>query len=248
MEISKSEIKLINALSKSHGRKKHQAFLVEGIKMIEELLQSGIEIALIAGTSVWQESYPEISSQGNFRLIRNSDLQKLSNFSTSNQVIAIAKTPQQSELRVEDDELVLVLDTIQDPGNMGTIIRTADWFGINKIICSKETVDAYSSKVVQSSMGSLFRSRIHYTNLPEFFDKHGKNREIYGSLLRGDNIYQLDLKKSGFIIIGNESKGISEELQQYINQAIYIPRSKNSQAESLNAAIACSIILSEFNR
>ena len=248
MEISKSEIKLINALGKSHGRKKHQAFLVEGVKMIEELFQSGFEIILLAGTSTWQESNLEISSQKEFRLITNNVLQKLSSFSTSNQVMAIAKTPQQLNLIMEQDDLVLVLDTIQDPGNMGTIIRTADWFGIDKIICSKETVDAYSSKVVQSSMGSLFRTRIYYTNLPEFFDDHGKNQAIYGSLLSGDNIYQIELKKSGFIIIGNESKGISEELQAYINQAIFIPRAKNSKAESLNAAIACSIILSEFSK
>ncbi len=248
MEISKSEIKLLNALSKSHGRKKNNAFVVEGIKMVEELLISDIEVKLIAGASAWLEMYPEFENQNNFRILTSRELQKLSNFNTSNQVIAIAKTPHFNDLEIKLDELILVLDTIQDPGNMGTIIRTADWFGIDRIICSKETVDAYSSKVVQASMGSIFRTKIHYTDLPKLLNKYAKSHLIYGSLLNGENIYKLDLKKSGFIIIGNESKGISKEIQKFINQAIYIPRNQQSKAESLNAAVACSIILSEFGK
>ncbi len=248
MEISKSEIKLINALSKSHGRKKHHAFLVEGVKMVDELLISDLKVDLIASTSCWLETHPEFSNQDNFRLLTNRELQKLSNFSSSNQVIAIAGTPNTKKLNIRKDDLILILDSIQDPGNMGTIIRTADWFGIDQIICSKETVDAYSSKVVQASMGSLFRSNIYYTNIAELLKKYHKSHTIYGSLLSGENIYKLDLKKNSFIIIGNESKGISYELQKFINSAIYIPQHQNSKAESLNAAVACSIILSEFSK
>ena len=246
MEISKADIKLINALSKSHGRKKYHAFLVEGVKMVSEVLNSDIKIQLIAATKEWLCDNPKFSEQDNFRLITERELKKISNFSTSNQVMVVAQKPDEVDLKLEDDELVLVLDTIQDPGNMGTIIRTADWYGINKIICSPQTVDAYSSKVVQSSMGSVFRSRVYYTNIVELLKKYDK--PIYGSLLSGDNMYHLNLKPSGFIIIGNESKGISPEVQKLITQAIYIPSHKHSKAESLNAAIACGIILSEFNR
>ncbi|MCK5775528.1 MAG: RNA methyltransferase [Bacteroidales bacterium] len=246
MEISKADIKLINALSKSHGRKKYHAFLVEGVKMVNEVLNSDIKIQLIAATKEWLQGNPQFEKQENFRLITERELKKISNFSTSNQVMVVAQKPDEVDLKLEDDELVLVLDTVQDPGNMGTIIRTADWYGINKIICSPETVDAYSSKVVQSSMGSVFRSRVYYTNIVELLQKYDK--PIYGSLLSGDNIYHLNLKADGFIIIGNESKGISPQVQKLITQAIYIPSYKDSKAESLNAAIACGIILSEFNR
>jgi len=246
MEISNADIKMINALSKSHGRKKYHAFLVEGVKMVAEVLESDIEVRLIAATKPWVEQNPQYAQDDNLRMISERELKKMSNFSTSNQVLVVAQKPEEMGLEITDDELVLVLDTIQDPGNMGTIIRTADWYGINKIICSKETVDAYSPKVVQSSMGSVFRSQIYYTDLVDFLKK--QNKPIYGSLLNGENIYHLDLQTSGFIVIGNESKGISPQVQKLITQAVYLPSEKTSKAESLNAAIACGIILAEFRR
>jgi len=247
MNLTNAEIKLIHALSSSKGRKKHQAYMVEGIKMVEELLMSDEEILFIAARQEWFTANPEASQQYSSRLLKDRELQKLSNFSSSNQVLAVASLSKEKELHIENHELVLVLDTIQDPGNLGTIIRTADWFGIDKIVCSKETADAYNPKVVQASMGSVFRTKIFYTDLITLLQKH-PDSNIYGSLLSGDNIYRLSLKNTGFIIIGNESKGISPEVQKYINQAIYIPIHKNSKAESLNAAVACSIILSEFSR
>lgn len=246
MEISKAEIKLINALNTSHGRKKNQAFIVEGVKMVEELLASHFEIILLLSTDDWADKHPEFSKQSYFRLIKDRDLQKLSNFSTSNQVLALANIPKSTELIINEDELILVLDTIQDPGNMGTIIRTADWFGINKIICSHETTDVFSHKVVQASMGSVFRSQIYYTDLLSLLLPYSESHHIYGSLLDGDNIFKSTLAKSGFIIVGNESKGISPSLKGLINKALYIPQHKDSMAESLNASVACGIILSEF--
>ena len=248
MIITKTEIKLINALKKSHGRKKHQAFIVEGVKMVEELLHSQMNIQLIAATKEWETTNPTHTQLPTYREITKRELQKISTFSTSNQVIAVVELPESQDLSIQKDELVLVLDTIQDPGNLGTIIRTADWYGIQKIVCSKETADAYNSKVIQSSMGSVFRIPLFYTNLAQLLKTHYKTHHIYGSLLSGENIYKLPIKKSGFIVIGNESKGISPEIQELITQAIYIPKNKNSKAESLNAAIACSIILSEFYR
>ncbi len=248
MQITKAEIKLINALKKSHGRKKYQAFIVEGIKMVEELIHSQMNIQLIAATKEWGAANTDHTQLPIYREISNRELQKISNFSTSNQVIAVAELPKEQDFSIQKDDVVLVLDTIQDPGNLGTIIRTADWYGIQKIVCSKETADAYNSKVIQSSMGSVFRLPLFYTNLVSLLKIHQKTHHIYGSLLSGKNIYKITLKKSSFIIIGNESKGISPEIQNLITQAIYIPKSKHSKAESLNAAIACSIILSEFSR
>ncbi|NPD46475.1 MULTISPECIES: RNA methyltransferase [unclassified Lentimicrobium] len=248
MEISKSEIKLINAIKTSHGRKKHGVFLVEGPKMIEELLQSNFDIKLLIATDNWYLENNKIVNEPFARVVKSKDLERVSQLSTANQVLAVVNSPMSNELHIPNDELILVLDTIQDPGNLGTIIRTADWFGINTILCSKETTDAYSPKVVQSSMGSVFRKKIYYTELKTALSSNSHQLPIYGSLLQGENIYELSLNKKGFIVIGNESKGISKEIQKLITQAIYIPQADNSKAESLNASIATGIILSIFSK
>ena len=248
MEISKSEIKLINALKTSHGRKKHGVFLVEGPKIIEELLHSNFNIKLLIATDEWYQENSKLVNEPYARIVKSKDLERVSQLSTANQVLAIVNAPTESEFRIPDNELILVLDTIQDPGNLGTIIRTADWFGINTILCSKETTDAYSPKVVQSSMGSVFRKDIHYADLKEILEQNTAQLPIYGSLLNGENIYQTPLEQKGFIVIGNESKGISTEIQKLITQAIYIPQDENSKTESLNASIATGIILSIFSK
>jgi len=139
-----------------------------------------------------------------------------------------------------------VLDGLQDPGNLGTIIRTAEWFGINEIICSKDTVDCFNPKVIQATMGSLFRVQCHYSDLPLILKRH--EIPIYGTLLKGENVYREQLSQSGFIVIGNESKGISEEIQNLITHPIFIPSFGQSKAESLNASVASAIVLAEFRR
>lgn len=248
MEISKSEVKLINALKTSHGRKKHGVFLVEGPKMIEELIQSNFEIKLLIATDEWFRENRELVDEPFAREIKSKELERVSQLSTANQVLAVVNSPSETEFHIPNNELILVLDTIQDPGNLGTIIRTADWFGINTILCSKETTDAYSPKVVQSSMGSVFRKNIHYTDLKTILETNSHQLPIYGSLLNGENIYKIKLDQKGFIVIGNESKGISNEIQKLISQAIYIPQAENSKTESLNASIATGIILSIFSK
>ncbi|OYT17329.1 MAG: RNA methyltransferase [Bacteroidetes bacterium 4572_77] len=246
MQITKAEIKLINALKKSHGRKKHQAFLVEGLKMVEELLATPIEILLLVAIPEWESENKKYISLPFYRSIEERELQKLSSFTSSNQLIAVARLPKTKPFEVLDSDLILALDTIQDPGNLGTIIRTADWFGVKKIVCSKETADIFNMKVVQSSMGSVFRMHLYYTDLLPFLEEHSSSHTIYGSLLSGENMYSQTLKSSGIVVIGNESKGISPEVQKLISKGIYIPRASHSKAESLNAAIACSVILAEF--
>lgn len=248
MEISKSEIKLINSLKTSHGRKKHGVFLVEGPKMVEELLQSNFKIKLLIATHDWYHENSNLVNESFARVVKDKDLERVSQLSTANHVLAVVDTPTGVEVKIPNNELILVLDTIQDPGNLGTIIRTADWFGINTILCSEDTTDAYSPKVVQSSMGSVFRKNIHYTHLQKILKENTHQLPIYGSLLNGKNIYELELAKKGFIVIGNESKGISSEIQKLISEAIYIPQAQNSKAESLNASIATGIILSIFSK
>ena len=166
---------------------------------------------------------------------------QISSLKTPNNLLAIVKMTQQKQI---DANFILALDDIQDPGNMGTILRIADWFGVDKIVCSKNTVDIYNSKVVQASMGSIFRVPTEYCQLEEFLAE--TELPIYGALLEGDNIYTKSLERKGVIILGNEGNGISESVQEFIQEAIHIPRF--GHAESLNVAIAGSIILSEFSR
>jgi RNA methyltransferase, TrmH family len=171
-------------------------------------------------------------------------------------VLAICEIPEYIlEVQLLKNKLTLVLDDIKDPGNLGTIIRIADWFGIENILCSNDTADTFNPKVVQATMGSIARVKVHYTALTDFFRiENGKlNIKSYGALLEGDNIYTKQLSSEGFIIIGNESKGISEDLLPYITDKVTIPafshyRSDTGEAESLNAAIATAIICSEFRR
>ena len=247
MEITKSEIKTVLSLHTAHGRKKAQLFLVEGPKLVEELLGSDYEISLLLVNEKWLQKNPDFENKRNTRLLSDHQLQKLSLFSASNQVMAVVGYQEYPPLKISDDELILVLDTIQDPGNLGTIIRTAEWFGIKQIVCSKETADAFNPKTVQASMGSVFRIRIHYTDLVNFLQSYSQ-MPVYGSLLSGDPIYDLNLSKAGFLIIGNESKGISPDLQKLITQALYIPKHESSSTESLNASVACGILLSAFTK
>jgi TrmH family RNA methyltransferase len=244
--ITQAEIKLINSLNLNKNRRKSGYFIVEGPKMINELvLNPHFEIHFIAATKSWiSEQHQKFDIH--VKEIPDHLLQKLSNFSTANQVLAIVKTPEYQEFIPKVDELYLVLDGIQDPGNLGTIIRTADWFGIEEIICSQDTVDCFNPKVVQATMGSIFRLKCHYLHLAEFLKD--QKQPIYGMLLNGKNIYKQDLKKSGFIVVGNESKGISEELKAFISHPIYIPSFEKSKAESLNASIATAIACNEFRR
>ncbi len=246
MEITKSELKLINALETSHGRKKNNAFLVEGPKMVDELLNAPFKTKLVAATEEWIQNNPKHLSLPGLRLISPNELQKYSQFSSANQVLAVAEFPEPGPFNAHPTEFILVLDTIQDPGNLGTIIRTADWFGISKILCSNETADAFNPKVVQASMGSVFRVSIYYENLETIFKEFAGKVHIYGSLLHGENMHQMNLKKQGFLVIGNESKGISDGVKKLVTNKITIPQAPQSKTESLNAAVATGILLSHF--
>lgn len=240
--ISKNQIKIINSLQQKKFRKIHQQFFAEGKKVIQELLNSNFELIELFTT---QESFPNVS-KSKINTISEADLKKISALVTPNESLAIFKIPNENKLKMESG-LTIALDDIRDPGNMGTIIRLADWFGVLQIVCSNATVDVYNPKVVQSTMGSLARVSLVYLNLNDYLKTC--NIPIYGTLLEGKNIYSEKLISNAVIVLGNESNGISTPIQELITQKITIPRFGTLQeTESLNVATATAIVLSEFCR
>lgn len=239
--LSKSQIKLIKSLSQKKFRNKHELFVVEGIKGVQEFLDSDFELLSLFVTNA---EFEVPDSFVNF--IDEKELKKISFLKTPQKALAVFKIPVNKEPEIKD--LTLVLDGVRDPGNLGTIIRLCDWFGVENIICSLDTVDCFNPKVVQASMGSLTRVKISYKDLLYLF-KENPEIPVVGTMLDGKNIYSEKLPEKAFIIMGNEAKGISEEIQVLITQRISIPQfGKNQETESLNVATATSIVLSEFRR
>lgn len=235
--INNNQIKLIKSLSLRKNRLKHKLFLVEGDKNVLELINSDFDVHTIFANTNWSKLNPTV----NVTLVSNKELSKISNQKNPNNVLAIAII---KESKISNKRgIVLVLDDISDPGNLGTIIRTCDWFGVTSIICSNNTVDVYNPKVVQSTMGSIFRVKIIYTDLAKYL-KNVKS-VIYGTLFDGNNIKEVDFKDNLHIVIGNESNGISKEISNLISEKIKI-NSKYSKADSLNVAVATSILLYEI--
>ena len=250
--ISKRQQKEISALQLKKFRTENKLFLVEGEKMVEELLLSGWDIQTILATSEWLGLHRNAIKLCN-ELIEGEpeDLKKVSSLKTPNQVLAVVRIP---KLQININELALklalVIDAVQDPGNLGTIIRICDWFGINNIICTNSTVEAYNPKVVQASMGSIFRVNVEYTDLSKWLENYKKTigQPVYGAFLEGENIYDSKLSSNGLIILGNESNGISTTLSKFVTNRLTIPRFTKSGADSLNVSIAAAIFCSEFRR
>jgi TrmH family RNA methyltransferase len=241
--LSKSDIKYIQSLSHKKFREQEQLFPLEGVKMVDELLQEANHaVKKIYAIKDWVSLHiKSIPANVTIQVIEDFELQKLSSQKTPQQVIALVELPQNDIKKQLFDGVTIVLDHIQDPGNLGTIIRTCDWFGIKNIICSPDTVDAFNAKVVQSAMGSILRVNIFYTELTDFFRKHA-DIPVYSAVLNGISIHKASIASRCFVVIGNESVGISDEILALTSQSITIP--KHGKAESLNAAIATSIILS----
>ncbi len=249
--LSKAEIKRISRYKQSKFRNQDGLFVVEGEKMLEELLDSNYEIATIYATKQWidnnKSKIQEKSLSNKIMEASEEDLNKITLLSTPNQVYALAKMPQ-TQSDFQSKGLTILLDGIKDPGNLGTIIRLADWFAIERIICSQDCVDVYNPKTVQSTMGSIFRVKVEYTNLKTYIENLPKDYPIYGSIVEGgESIYQKQFSKDAILIIGSESHGISQEIQNYINHKITIPRFRtDNKPESLNASIATAIMISEI--
>jgi len=240
MSLSKSQLKLINSLQQKKYRTKHGLFIAEGTKVVKEFLNSNFELDnLFLVDNLSFEDVEKVTQ------ISEVDLKKVSTLKNPNNVIALFKIPREEEFI--NKGLILVLDEINDPGNLGTIIRLCDWFGVDQLVCSNNTVDCYNSKVVQASMGSLTRLSIVYTDLLPYL----KNSPLpkLATLMDGENVYLSSLPKEAILVMGNEANGISEPLLNELNKAISIPRFGESQeTESLNVATATEILLSEFKR
>ncbi len=237
--LSKNELKYIQSLCQKKQRVEEGLFIAEGSKLVTELIHNHYPLRKIYALSGWRSPLP-----GNIpvTVVSEPELSKISQLSTPNQVIAIAEQVTPSAEPVMPGKLTLALDDIRDPGNLGTLIRIADWFGIDQIIASEETVDLYNPKVIQSTMGSFMRVQIWYKSLAGFLGS--VKIPVYGALLEGKSIYEVPPVPEGILVIGNESRGIAPELLPFISNPVTIPRLGG--AESLNAAIAGGILLSHM--
>ncbi|MFE3868099.1 TrmH family RNA methyltransferase [Flavobacterium sp. LS2P90] len=239
--VSKNQIKLITSLQQKKYRNTNKLFFAEGVKVIQELLQSNFELEHLYST---QDDFAEVSNSKK-TIVDDNDLKKISALSTPNSCLAVFKIPVEKN-RIESG-LILALDSVRDPGNLGTILRLCDWFGINQLLCSKETVDIYNPKVVQATMGSIARVNVNYVDLSAFIGQ--TKLPVFGTFMDGVNIYKTSLPQEGIIVMGNEANGISAELEKLIQNRLTIPRFGDIQkTESLNVATATAIVLSEFRR
>lgn len=241
MSISKSQIKLITSLQQKKYRIKEGLFVVEGIKVLGEFLNSSFDLHSLYSTADSIEVYKEFNPS----VITELDLKKISLLKSPNKVLAVFKIPENSN--VKDSGLKVMLDEVNDPGNLGTIIRLCDWFGVKELICSKTTVDCYNSKVVQSTMGSLTRVNVTYVDLVEYIES--SSQVFCVTDMEGDNVYTSSLPENGVIVMGNEANGVSSKIKEIVSKRITIPRFGEVQkTESLNVATATAILLNEFRR
>ncbi len=238
--ISKNRIRFINALSQKKQRIENNRFIIEGEKMVNEAIQwIPAQIENIYATSDFESN--TLVDSILLEEISTKELKEISTLTTPNKALAVCKIPENKSIY---SPLIICLDGVQDPGNMGTILRLADWFGIKDIVCSKNTVDCYNPKVLQATMGAIFRVHVHYVELTEFLST--TELPVFGALLDGENILENNYERKGILLLGNEGNGISEEIKKYVQKAITIPRF--GEAESLNVATAGAIILGAFYR
>jgi len=234
--LSRNEIKYIQTLFHKKNRDQEGLFIAEGVKIADELINSGFSIQKIYAVKDWAHLHADA---GNITVVTEDELKRISNLETPNQVVAVVQKKDTTLIPDLHNKITLLLDGIQDPGNLGTIIRTADWFGVQNIIASPDTADVYNSKVVQSTMGSIARVNIIYTDLQVFLPAN--TITVCGAMLDGENIKAFKPARECLLVIGNESKGIRDYIKPFIQKRIAIP--KTGSAESLNAAVAAGIIL-----
>lgn len=239
--VSKNQIKLITSLQHKKFRNTHQFFIAEGVKLIQEFLDSNYVLEHLYET----EALFEQVSNTQKTLIKEADMNRISAFSSASPCLAILKIPPPT--KIIDKGIIVALDDIRDPGNLGTIIRLCDWFGVTQLVCSHESVDVYNPKVIQACMGSITRVRINYADLNAYVSQ--SKLPVYGTFMEGKNVYSEELPEEAIIILGNEANGISRELEKIIENRLSIPRFGAIQkTESLNVASATAIFLSEFKR
>ena len=249
MALSKNRIKHIHSLELKKYRKAEGLFLAEGPKLVGDLL-GHFPCRLLVTTSLWLSLHPSTQPADEVIEVTEEELRKASLLKTPQQVLALFEIPaDETAPIIPPSSLCLALDGVQDPGNLGTILRLADWFGIEQIFCSPDTADVYNPKCVQATMGALARVRVSYTSLPDLIRRH-PSLPVYGTLLDGENLYQQPITSHGLIVMGNEGNGISPEVRSLVNRKLYIPNfpAGRDTSESLNVAIATAIVCAEFRR
>ena len=246
--IGKNTIKWVHSLEMKKNRKREGLFVAEGPKVVGDLM-SRFRLHTVFATEEWNCG-GKLGAEVRRHTVDDDELRRLSFLQHPQHVVAVFEMNNEEEVKVDKDRLTIMLDGVQDPGNLGTIIRIADWFGIDSIICSPDTADAYNPKVVQATMGSIARVKVEYGDLLGLVESLPNNVPVYGTLLDGDNIYQQTLENRGLIVMGNEGKGISPALAKKVNHKLLIPNFPEGRAtaDSLNVAIATAITCSEFRR
>ena len=248
--LSKSLQKQISALENKKQRKESGLFVAEGGKTVLDLMAAGLKADKLIATSEWLEQHGRVSGAEVIE-VSNDEMRRISFQQTPQGIMGIFRQPQHKlDTSAPERELCLALDNVQDPGNLGTIIRIADWFGIENIFCSIGTADIYNPKTVQATMGAIGRVKVHYTDLPTLLATIKDKAPLYGTFLDGEDIYQKELKNKGLIIMGNEGNGISKECGAHITERLFIPNYPigRETSESLNVSVATAIICSEFRR
>lgn len=250
--LSKARIKLINSLKLGKFRKEHGLFVAEGSVNVLDFIDGGIKTREIFATDKWVEKHPSLTNHVPITVVEEKELKRITNLKNPSEVLGLFHIPENElpDLQTYSD-LVIMLDDIRDPGNLGTIIRTADWFGIHCVLCSEKTVDVYNPKVVQASMGSLGRVKVSYCDLEKTIQSKPDFVKVFAAVLNGTDIVEIPKPHRGIIMIGNESRGISEKLLPLVDEKITIPNFEmpdKASAESLNASIAAAIICYEFRR
>lgn len=242
--LTKSTIKFIKSLQEKKYRKQEQCFVVEGGKSVEEVLNTDFEVIMLVGSQEFLRSVKQVPKNTEIFESKPSEMSSLGDFQTNDAALAVVRMKPNTEPRIDPEGFTLLLDDIRDPGNLGTIIRTADWYGVTTIVASEETVDFYSPKVINSTKGSFIRVNFTYADLPRTLSE--QSLPVYGAFLNGTNVHEVRFKEKGLLVIGNESRGISPAVEKFVTDRITIPRF--GKAESLNAAIATAIILDNIKR
>jgi TrmH family RNA methyltransferase len=244
--LSKSQISFIKSLHQKKYRKQNSIFIIEGIKSIAEFISSAYQLEHIYYLAQYKSLLPNLPANIKLFEVNNVELEKISTLQAPQGILALVKIPESEN--IDSDQLKgkfsLMLDGIQDPGNLGTIIRTADWFGFNNIICSLDTVEIYNPKTVQATMGSLSRINVYRQDLSSLIER--SRLPVFGTTLKGNDIYNIEWGKEGLVVLGNEGQGISEEILKQVTKTVTIPRV--GRAESLNVAISAGILCAEISR
>ncbi|GAB4041380.1 TrmH family RNA methyltransferase [Spirosoma jeollabukense] len=250
--LSKNQLKYIQSLHQKKFRQQHGAFLVEGAKSVQEVLQSDFQTELVIATEAFYKENVRFTERQRtpVEIVSMAELERAGTLESNNAALAVVKTKENRPLLAAPDEVALILDDIRDPGNLGTILRIADWYGVRKILCSETTADVYNPKVISASKGSFTRVNWWYGNVADVLkqanDEPVGKVAVYGAFLDGEDVHTMAFSNSGYLVMGNESNGIRPDTAQYVTQRVTIPR--YGDAESLNVGIATAILLDNIRR